>query len=111
MASRKIRLVKGDERPIVTLTLRDEVSDTPIDLSSPTTTVQIKFRRAGSTGTPATIACEKVGTGASGQVTFKFVNGELDGQPGDYEGEIEIDYAGEVQTVYDLLEFDVRDTF
>jgi hypothetical protein len=36
----------------------------------------------------------------------------LEGAPGDYEGEIEIIFGdGQIQTVYDLLKFKVREDF
>jgi hypothetical protein len=36
----------------------------------------------------------------------------LQGEAGDYEGEIEITFAdGQVQTVYDLLKFKIREDF
>lgn len=106
-----IRLVKGDDRPLVILTLTDDITNTPVDLSSPTTTVNIKFRAAGSTDTPAIISCGKLTTGADGKVIFSFAGGILDVPAGAYEGEIVIDYNGETETVYDLLAFRVRENF
>jgi hypothetical protein len=36
----------------------------------------------------------------------------LQGTPGDYEGEIEITFTdGQIQTVYDVLKFRVREDF
>jgi hypothetical protein len=65
-----IRLVKGDERPLIILTLTDDVTNTPVDLSASTTSVSIKFRAAGTTDTPAVIPCGKLTTGADGKVIF-----------------------------------------
>jgi hypothetical protein len=111
MAADVIRLVKGDERPVIVLTLTDDVTGSPIDLSLGTTTVSVKFRAAGSTDTPTTISCSKIGNGTDGRVQFDFLGGVLDVDPGMYEGEIVINFTGEIQTVYDTLRFTVRENF
>ena len=111
MAVDVIRLVKGDERPVIVLTLTDDVTGNPIDLSLVTTTVAVKFRKAATTTVLSTITCNKIGSGTTGQVQFSFVGGVLDVNPGMYEGEVIIDFAGEIQTVYDTLRFTVRENF
>ena len=111
MATDVIRLVKGDERPVIVLTLTDDVTGNPIDLSLGTTTVTVKFRKAATTTVLSTITCSKLNNGVSGQVQFSFVGGVLDVDPGMYEGEVIIDFNGEVQTVYDTLRFTVRENF
>jgi hypothetical protein len=50
-------------------------------------------------------------SGTTGQVQFDFLGGVLDVEPGMYEGEVVIDFAGQVQTVYDTLRFTVRENF
>lgn len=106
-----IRLVSGDSKPDITLTLTDESTGLALDLTASTTTVNIKFRLAGSTTLLSTIACTKTDA-ANGIVSFNFSGGALAGlAAGMYEGEIEIDYDGSTHTVYDLLKFRVRDDF
>ncbi len=111
MATDVIRLVKGDERPVIVLTLTDDVTGNPIDLSLGSTTVTVKFRKAATTTVLSTIACSKVGNGTDGRIQFSFVGGVLDVDPGMYEGEITINFNGELQTVYDTLRFTVRENF
>lgn len=111
MAVDVIRLVKGDERPVIVLTLTDDITNSPIDLSHSTTVVTVKFRLAGTTTLLSTIPCSKLGAGTTGQVQFNFSGGVLDVDPGMYEGEIVINFNGEVQTVYDTLRFTVRENF
>lgn len=111
MATDVIRLVKGDERPVIVLTLTDDVTGNPIDLSLGTTVITVKFRKAATTAVLSTIACNKISSGTTGQVQFSFVGGVLDVDPGMYEGEVIIDFNGEVQTVYDTLRFTVRENF
>jgi hypothetical protein len=111
MAADVIRLVKGDERPVIVLTLTDDVTGSPIDLSLGTTTVVVKFRESGTTTLLSTIACTKLSSGTTGQVQFNFAGGVLNVDPGMYEGEVVINFNGEVQSVYDTLRFTVRENF
>lgn len=106
-----IKLVKGDERPTVVLTLTDDVANGALDLSLATTVVTVKFRATGSTTLLSTISTTKLGGGTGGIVQFDFSGGVLDVDAGSYEGEIVITYDGVVQTVYDILRFRVRANF
>ena len=103
-----IKLVKGDELPQITLTLTDDVTSSAVNLSAPTTTVTVKFRKKGTTTTLSTISTIKTSGGTDGKVHFNFSGNVLDVDPGEYEGEVVIDYNGLVQTVYDVLKFRVR---
>jgi hypothetical protein len=107
----KIKLVQGDTFPIVRLTLTDPVTGSAINLSDSTTSVKVYFREAGKTTILATISCTKVNGGSTGQVQFNFSSGVLNVDPGAYEGEIEINFDGQTQTVYELLKFTVRQQF
>lgn len=111
MATDVIRLVAGDERPVVILTLTDDITGGVIDLSAASTTVLIKFKAAGGSNILSAITCTKLSGGTTGQVQFDFTGGVLDVDPGSYEGEIQINYNGQIQTVYDVLRFTVRDNF
>jgi hypothetical protein len=111
MATDVIRLVKGDEKPLIVLTLTDDITGTAIDLSAGTTTVSVKFRKAGTTTLLSTISCTKLSSGTTGQVQFDFSGGVLDVDAGAYEGEVVVNYSGTVQTVYETLRFTVRTNF
>jgi hypothetical protein len=111
MATDVIRLVEGDEKPLIVLTLTDDITGSPIDLSLSTTTVAVKFRKAATTTLLSTISCTKLSGGTTGQVQFGFSGGVLDVDPGMYEGEVVINFSGEIQTVYDTLRFTVRENF
>ncbi len=106
-----VRLVSGDDKPIIVLTLKDDVSGQPYDLTPVGTQVFVQFRTAGSTETPRTIPCQKLGSGADGRVEFNFTGGVLDVPAGMYEGEIVIKEAGFTQRVYDTIRFRVRENF
>lgn len=107
----KIKLVQGDTLPIVRLTLTDPVTTNAINLSAGTTTVKVYFRQSGGTAILSTITCAKVNGGSTGQIQFDFSNNVLSVDPGAYEGEIEISFDGQKQTVYEVLKFNVREQF
>ena len=87
--SEKIKLVQGDTRPALVCTITDDITGAPVDISGVT-------------------------NGPAGQVAFYPASAPemLQGAAGDYEGEIEITFAdSQIQTVYDLLKFKVREDF
>lgn len=107
----KIKLVQGDTRPALVCTITDDVTGQAIGLTG--ATVRLKFRATGATALTATV----VGTvtdAVNGVCVFfpSTAPAMLQGEAGDYEGEIEITFSdGQVQTVYDLLKFKVREDF
>ena len=132
MATQKIKLVQGDTRPQVKCVITDENSGAIVDLSG--ATVLLKFRAAGSStvlfnltgylqsgiededgNVSQQLTGEAYATpGKGGRVAFQFNSGDLNVEPGSYEGEIEITFpapnAG-IQTVYTPLKFQVRGQF
>lgn len=105
----RIRLVQGDTRPYIRLTLKD-ADGNPINVAN--AVVRIKFRASGATQSLFTIICLQPNGGTDGMVVFSFPAGALNVDPGPYEGEVEIDFGvNDVQTVYDLLKFSVRAQF
>ncbi len=107
MATR-IRLVQGDNRPYIRLTLR-QPDGAVMDLQD--ASVVVHFQRAGEAAVLSTLVCAKLDGGVAGQVSFNFPGQTLNVAPGAYEGEIEIDFEGEKQTVYEVLKFTVRPQF
>ena len=107
----KIKLVQGDTRPAIVCTITDATTGNALNITG--ATVVLKFRPAGSTTLQATVT-GTVTSGSTGQVVFYPASAPamLTGDAGDYEGEIEITFAdGQVQTVYDLLKFKIREDF
>jgi hypothetical protein len=122
----KIKLVRNDQRPQVVLSLTDNNDGEPIDISDITTTVRMKFRARGESALKDTLTAVKLpgkvaadGTidytdltpGKGGRCYFMWGATSLNGDPGDYEGEIEITFADGIQTVYDILKFKLRQDF
>lgn len=107
----KIKLVQGDTKPAIVCRLTDDTTGLPLGITG--ATVRLKFRAAGATTLTATIT-GTVTDGANGEVVFYPASAPemLQGEPGDYEGEIEVTFADTtIQTVYDLLKFKVREDF
>ena len=103
-----IKVVQGDSKPNITVTLTDEITGNAVDVSDPNTSVAVYFRKRGTTTLLSTIACTKTDA-VNGIVSFDFSGGVLDVDAGLYEGEIEVDFDGLTQTVYDVLKFRVRE--
>jgi hypothetical protein len=103
-----IKLVQGDNLPYIKMTLSNP-DGTAVDVSSATVTV--KFRAVNTTTVLSTITCTNVTDGTDGVVKFNFPGTTLDVDPGQYEGEVEIDFAGLHQTVYNIINFLVRQQF
>lgn len=106
----EIKLVRGDNRPYIKITLTD-ADGAPIDLSAGTTSVSVRFRSVTSETILATLATTKLNGGTGGEVQFNFPGATLDVPAGNYEGEIEISFNGEKQTVYQPVKFVVREKF
>jgi hypothetical protein len=107
----KIKLVQGDTKPAIVCRLTDDTTGLPLGITG--ATVRLKFRAAGAATLTATIT-GTVTDGANGEVVFYPASepAMLQGEPGDYEGEIEITFSDTtVQTVYDLLKFKLREDF
>jgi hypothetical protein len=109
--SERIKLVRNDTRPALVCTLTDDTTGEAINING--ATALLRFREAGSTTLQATVP-GFVTDGNAGQVAFYPASAPemLQGPDGDYEGEIEITFSdGQVQTVYDILKFRVREDF
>lgn len=105
----KIKLVRGDTRPQLQLTLTDETTGEAINLVG--ATVRLRFRAAGTT-TVLSNFTGAVNDATAGKAVFVWPQGSLDVEPGDYEGEVEVTFSDStVQTVYDVLKFKLRDQF
>lgn len=114
-----IPLVKGDDGPDINITLKDANTGDPgdpdswdgIDVSDPDTTVSMKFRKLNTTTVLETITLSKVDGGNNGDLVLVWNITSLDVDAGNYEGEIEIDENGKIQTVFDTLKFKIREQF
>mgnify|MGYP003131254146 FL=1 len=120
--SDKIKLVVGDTLPVLNFTLKDsntaasgktlDAEDNttwaPVDISNGT--VKLRIRKVGETTVLSTITASIV-SGSAGTCTLAWPSGTWTAA-GTYEGEIEFTTSGSaIQTVQDLIKFQVRDDF
>jgi hypothetical protein len=132
MSGTKIKLVRGDTKPQLKVVVMDSDTGVPVDISLSTTVLY--FRAAGASTLQATVPGTLVTglevtdaltgvvtvnanapydiTGSGGRVVFQWGPSDLDCEPGEYEGEIEVTFNdGSKQTVYDILKFTLREDF
>lgn len=105
-----IKLVQNDNRPEITVTITDESSGNVMSLAGASEVM--RFRKKGTTTVLATLTGTHVTDGTDGKTRFSFPGAALNVEAGNYEGEIEITFAGgDKQTVWDVLQFKVRAQF
>tara|TARA_B100000900_G_scaffold30276_2_gene23014 strand:+ start:32 stop:406 length:375 start_codon:yes stop_codon:yes gene_type:complete len=120
--SSTVKLVVGDTLPELNFTLKDSntaAAGKTLDPDDSTTwaavnlsgsTVRFRIREVGSTSVLSTITAT-VTSAANGQLTVAFPSGTWT-TSGTFEGEIEhTTSGGGIQTVQDLIKFQVRDDF
>lgn len=105
-----IYLVQGDTKPQIKVTLKRE-DDTAQDVTG--ATIKLHFRPAQSTTLSFSLTGVFTGVDATkGEVVFNFSSGQLDLDPGDYEGEVEVVYSDATrETVYEIIQFVLREDF
>lgn len=123
----RIKLVRGDTRPQIKTVILDDATEVAMNIAG--ATVVMKFREVGAVVLQATVPGVLVAgleladgsvnsaspynvAGSGGRVVFLWGPTDLDCEPGDYEGEIEITFQdGSIQTVYSPLRFRIREDF
>lgn len=107
-----IYLVKNDVgSQISALITRDDTGEA-VDLR--TSTQRLRFRKVGTTTVLFTLTGEDLGDAAElqGIAVFTFSGTNLDQAAGRYEGEIEVTFPdANIETVYEVVSFIVRDDF
>lgn len=120
--STTIKVVVGDTHPELNFTLTDSntaASGKTLDPEDPTTfapidltgsTTRVRIRKIGTTTVLDTIVCS-ITNATAGKCSMVFTASTFTAA-GFYEGEIEITKSdGNIQTVGDLIRFNVRDDF
>jgi hypothetical protein len=104
-------LVQSDVGTQVRATITENDTGDTVDISGATTV--LKFRKKGASTVLATLTNQSpAGDSALGIATFIFGNGVLNIDPGNYEGEIESTFSdGSIKTVYEKVEFFLREDF
>jgi len=130
----KFKMVQNDQMPEVWLSLTDNVTKAPLDVSDPATVVYAYVREVGQTALKATLVCTKLTgvviavdeetgaqtiseappygvAGRGGRVAIVWETDTLD-SAGTFQVEISVVFFDQrVLTWYDLLQFTVREEF
>lgn len=106
-----INLVQGDTGPQIKVTVTREDTGEVINMAGGSCV--LKVRKRGGNSVLFTLTAIDAGTNLEdGIAIFIFGTGDLDIDPGNYEGEIEITLSdGTVETIYETLSFFVREDF
>lgn len=104
-------LVKNDNKPQIKATLTQQ--DTGVVANFAGGSARLRFRKKGTTTVLFTLNAIDAGTFFSeGVAVFQFGATDLSIAAGLYEGEIEVTYSGgDVESVFEVLEFIIRDDF
>tara|TARA_B110000858_G_scaffold186291_1_gene229305 strand:- start:1775 stop:2104 length:330 start_codon:yes stop_codon:yes gene_type:complete len=104
-------LVQNDSRPQIKATLTQQ--DTGLVANFNGGSARLRFRKKGTTTVLFTLSAIDAGTFFSeGVAVFQFGATDLAIAAGLYEGEIEVTYSdGQTESVFEVLEFIVRDDF
>jgi hypothetical protein len=107
--SDKIKLVQGDTRPQIQVTLTDDNTGAAINITGATV---VMFFRKYAEATILDTLTGVITNATSGIVVFSWNPTTLQTAEGDYEGEVQVTFAdGTIQSSYSLLKFKVRADF
>ena len=105
--SHTIKLVQNDTLPSLTISLIDDNTGTPIDLSN-ASTGYLKLRAENATTVKVSIPLYFRAPRGNGVVVVEWPENALD-TAGIFTGELSINYAdGTTQTLYEELKFEIR---
>jgi hypothetical protein len=103
-----IQLVAGDTLPFIELWLVN-ADGTAMNVAN--ATVEIQFRALGVEPVLSVIPCTLPNGGGDGLIQFNFPAPALAVPPGNYEGAVQINYGGDLQTLWGTIPFVVRASF
>ncbi len=107
-----IYLVRNDNGSQLECRLTRDDSDVPVDLTD--AVAKLRFRKKGTSTVIFTLNNITVAPVdlPQGQALFQFSAANLNLQPGLYEGEVEVTFNNSnIETVYETIDFKVRDDF
>lgn len=106
-----INLVQGDTGPQIKVTVTREDTGAVVNMAGGSCV--LKFKKRGGNSVLFTLTAIDVSTNLEdGIAIFSFGTGDLDLDPGNYLGEIEITLSdGTVETIYETLTFFIREDF
>tara|TARA_R110000851_G_scaffold193630_1_gene344363 strand:+ start:542 stop:889 length:348 start_codon:yes stop_codon:yes gene_type:complete len=110
LSTPRIELVSSDTGPQLQFTVTDSLTGAAVDLTSATVTMH--FRAVGTTTNLFSRTCAVSSPPADGVAVLSWQSTDLNRDAGDYEGELETVLSdGTRQTVYDTIQFRLREDF
>lgn len=105
-----IKLVRNDTGPQLRLTLTDSLTGSAVDLTGATVTLHL--RAIDTTTVLVSRNATITAPATNGIAVIVWLTADLDLAAGEYEGEVETVLAsGLRETIFDLLQFTVREDF
>lgn len=105
-----IKLVRNDTAPQLRLTLTDSQTGAAIDLTGATVTLHLRAINTTTLLLSRQAYIEPPAT--NGVAIVLWLAGDLDREPGDYEGEVQIQLQdGTIETIFTPLQFTIREEF
>jgi hypothetical protein len=105
-----IGLVKNDTGPQLRFQITERTDNVPVDLTG--ATVTLHFRAKGKKTVLFSRAASIDNPPSAGSAIFVFHTGDLNLEPGIYEGEVEVVLgSGLRETIYEVVDFELRDEF
>lgn len=105
-----IGLVKNDTGPRLRFNITERPDDLPADLTGATVTLHFRAKGKKTVLFSRTAVIDNPPT--NGSAIFSFQVGDLNLEPGFYEGEVEVVLgSGLRETIYEIVNFELRDEF
>ena len=105
-------LVQGDNGSQVKVVITRDDTGAAVDLTNATPTLKFKKKNTSNVLTSINSSTSSSEELEAGIALFQFDNAALDIIAGDYVGEVQITFSdGNVETVYEELEFTIREDF
>ncbi len=105
-------LVQNDNGSQIKATITRSDTGAVVDLSAATPKLKFKKKNTGTVLSTISSSTTVTADKAAGICQFTFSGSELDIVSGDYVGEIEITFSdGTIETIFEELEFTVREDF
>lgn len=107
-----IELVKDDNGTQIECIITRDNTGLPVDLTGAVARLKFRKKRSATVLFTLTNITEESVDLEEGQAIFQFSSANLALDAGSYEGEVEVTFANaNIETVYEIINFQVRDDF
>jgi hypothetical protein len=103
-----IYLVRGDSKSFIKVSFKD-ASGKPLNLSGDGFVVTVTFRSQETNQIVYIVTAQKIANGVDGRVKFNLPGLNDGAVAGKLDGQVKIDFDGDVQTIYERISVFVRE--